>query len=87
MSSQVSSPISAGEAGHPKRWLILCILTLSLVQVVASVSSMNLALPAIQGALNASASELVWINAAYALVFAAILLPAGALSDRFGRKG
>ena len=75
------------EPGHPRRWLILGILTLSLVQVVASVSSMNLALPAIQAALDASAAELVWINAAYALVLAAALLPFGALGDRFGRKG
>ncbi|MDG2428967.1 MAG: MFS transporter [Acidimicrobiales bacterium] len=75
------------DLGHPRRWLILSVLTLSLVQVVASVSSMNLALPAIQRALDASAAELVWINAAYALVLAAILLPAGALGDRFGRKG
>ena len=73
--------------GHPRRWLILGILTLSLVQVVASVSSMNLALPAIQSAIDATAAELVWINAAYALVLAAVLLPFGALGDRFGRKG
>ena len=87
MSEHTPAAVSAEEAGHPRRWLILGILTLSLVQVVASVSSMNLALPAIQSALEASASELVWINAAYALVLAAILLPAGALGDRFGRKG
>jgi EmrB/QacA subfamily drug resistance transporter len=87
MSEHTPTTVSDEETGHPRRWLILGILTLSLVQVVASVSSMNLALPAIQGSLNASASELVWINAAYALVLAAILLPAGALGDRFGRKG
>ena len=73
--------------GHPRRWLILAILTLSLVMVVASVSSLNLAIPSIQKALDASASELVWINAAYALVFAALLLPGGAIGDRFGRRG
>ena len=87
MSEHTPTAVSAEETGHPRRWLILGILTLSLVQVVASVSSMNLALPAIQSALEASASGLVWINAAYALVLAAILLPAGALGDRFGRKG
>jgi EmrB/QacA subfamily drug resistance transporter len=73
--------------GHPKRWFILAILTLSLVMIVASVSSLNLAIPSIQKALDASASELVWINAAYALVFAALLLPGGAIGDRFGRRG
>ncbi len=73
--------------GHPRRWFILSILTLSLVMVVASVSSMNLALPAIQRGLDATASQIVWINASYALMLAAILLPAGALGDRFGRRG
>ena len=72
---------------HPRRWFILAILTLSLVMVVASVSSLNLAIPSIQKSLNASASELVWMNAAYALVFAALLLPGGAIGDRFGRRG
>ena len=72
---------------HPRRWFILAILTLSLVLIVASVSSLNLAIPSIQRALNASAAELVWINAAYALVFAGLLLPAGAVGDRFGRRG
>ncbi|MCP5028760.1 MAG: MFS transporter [Actinomycetia bacterium] len=73
--------------GHPRRWVILAILNLSLVLIVASVSSLNLAIPSIQRALDASAAELVWINASYALVFAGLLLPAGALGDRFGRKG
>ena len=78
---------TAEGAGHPRRWLILAILTLSLVQVVASVSSMNLALPSLHAALDASASHLVWINTSYALVLAVVLLPFGALGDRFGRRG
>lgn len=73
-------------AGHPRRWPILAVLNLSLILIVASVSSLNLAIPSIQRALNATASELVWINASYALVFAGLLLPAGAIGDRYGRK-
>jgi len=80
----MSSPEVA--AGHPKRWTILVILNLSLILIVASVSSLNLAIPSIQRALDASASQLVWINASYALVFAGLLLPAGAIGDRYGRK-
>ena len=72
---------------HPRRWFILAVLSLSLVLIIASVSSLNLAIPSIQRALDASAAELVWINAAYALVFAGLLLPAGAVGDRFGRRG
>jgi EmrB/QacA subfamily drug resistance transporter len=78
--------IAETSTADPRRWQILAILNLSLVLIVASVSSLNLAIPSIQRALNATASELVWINAAYALVFAGLLLPAGALGDRYGRK-
>ena len=72
--------------GHPRRWLILAILCLCLVLVVASVSSLNVAIPSIQRELDASQSQLQWILDAYALVFAGLLLPMGALGDRYGRK-
>ena len=74
------------EEAHPRRWQILAILNLSLVLLIDRVSSLNLAIPSIQRALDATASQLVWINASYALVFAGLLLPAGALGDRYGRK-
>ena len=83
----MDSPETGTQAGHPRRWLILGILNLSLVLIVAGVSSLNLALPSIQRALGATGAQLVWVNASYALVFAAFLLPAGALGDRFGRRG
>jgi EmrB/QacA subfamily drug resistance transporter len=72
---------------HARRWLILGVLTLSLVTVVIAVSSLNVAIPRIQEGLDASGTELQWILDSYALVFAGFLLPAGALGDRFGRKG
>ena len=72
--------------GHPQRWAILWILYGSLVLVVVSVSSLNVAIPAIQRALGATGSELQWIIDAYALLFAGLLLPTGALGDRFGRR-
>lgn len=71
---------------HGRRWFLLGIMCLSLVMVVMSVSGLNVALPSIQRDLDASASALQWIVDSYALVFAALLLPAGALGDRFGRK-
>ncbi len=73
-------------APHPRRWLILYILCLSLTMVVISMSSLNVALPSIQRELNASGSDLQWIVDAYVLVFAGLLLPFGALGDRWGRK-
>lgn len=49
-------------------------------------SSLNVALPSIQRELNASGSDLQWIVDAYVLVFAGLLLPFGAVGDRWGRK-
>ena len=71
---------------HRRRWFLLGIMCLSLVMVVMSVAGLNVALPSMQRDLDASASSLQWIVDSYALVFAALLLPAGALGDRFGRK-
>jgi EmrB/QacA subfamily drug resistance transporter len=72
--------------GNPRRWQILAVMCTSLVLVVAGVSSLNLALPSIRDALQPSNNELLWIVASYALVFAGLLLPSGALGDRYGRR-
>jgi len=73
---------------YNRRWAILATMCLSLVLIVATVSSVNVAIPALAGSeLRPSDTQILWIVDAYALVFAALLLPAGALGDRFGRKG
>jgi EmrB/QacA subfamily drug resistance transporter len=72
---------------HRRRWLLLGVMCLSLVLVVMSVSSLNVAAPRLQQDLNATSTQLHWIIDSYALVFAGLLLSAGALGDRFGRKG
>lgn len=75
------------EVGHPKRWPILAIMCTCLVLVVAGVSSLNLAIPSIIDDLSPTSTETLWIIDGYALVFAGLLLPFGALGDRYGRKG
>ncbi len=70
----------------PRRWWVLAVLCLSLLLIVAGNSSLNVALPDIQKALGSSPSELQWMVDVYSLVFAVLLLPAGALADRYGRK-
>jgi len=84
-----ASPVDNGidPAVYEKRWVILGVLCLSLVLVVVGNSSLNVALPTLQKDLGASSTQLQWIVDAYSIVFAGLLLPAGALGDRFGRKG
>ena len=47
---------------------------------------LNLALPDIAVSLHASTGDLQWFSDAYSLVIAALILPAGLLGDRYGRK-
>jgi DHA2 family multidrug resistance protein-like MFS transporter len=71
---------------HDRRWFLLGIMCLSLVMVVMAVSGLNVAIPSIQKSLGATATDLQWIIDSYAIIFAGLLLSAGALGDRFGRK-
>jgi len=61
-------------------------MCLALGTVVSAVSSLNVALPDVARGLHASQTELQWMVDAYALAFAGLLLPAGALADRLGRR-
>ncbi|HUP84588.1 MAG TPA: MFS transporter [Acidimicrobiales bacterium] len=70
-----------------RRWWILGVLCLSLVIVIVGNTVLNVALPTLIRELHATQTELQWIVDAYALVFAGLLLTAGALGDRYGRKG
>jgi len=72
---------------HDKRWWTLVVLCLSLVIVVVGNTVLNVALPTLVRELHASNSALQWMVDAYGLVFAGLLLTAGAIGDRFGRKG
>ena len=72
--------------GHPRRWVILSVVVVSLVVVVLDNTILNIALPTIQRDLQASQGELVWSIDSYILVFAALLFTWGVLGDRFGRK-
>jgi hypothetical protein len=72
---------------HRRRWAILAVLCLSLVLIVMDNTILNVALPSLVNDLGATNSQLQWIVDSYVLVFAGLLLTAGALGDRFGRKG
>ncbi len=71
---------------HPRRWWILGVLCLSLLVVVIDNMVLNIAIPSLIRDLGASASDIQWILDSYILVFAGLLLTAGSLSDRHGRR-
>src|SRR4051812_22874478 len=73
-------------ADAPARGPVLPIILLALAVVVSAVPAFNVALPSLARGTHATMSQLQWIVDAYALVFAALLLPAGAIGDRYGRK-
>jgi EmrB/QacA subfamily drug resistance transporter len=75
---------------HRRRWLTLGVLCVSLIVIIIDNSILNVALPTLtrspaDGGLGAADSDLQWIVDSYVLVFAGLLLTAGALGDRFGR--
>jgi EmrB/QacA subfamily drug resistance transporter len=69
-----------------RRGAVLRVMCLALMMVVGAVASLNVALPEIARSTGASQTQLQWIVAAYAVAFAALLLPTGAIGDRIGRK-
>jgi len=75
------------DRAYRHRWLVLTVLCISVFMVVVDNLIINVALPTLQRELDATTTSLQWIVDSYALVFAGLLLAAGGLGDRFGRKG
>ena len=72
--------------GAHRRWFGLGVLCVSLLAIVIDNTIVNVALPTLVRDLKADVSELQWVVDAYTLTFAGLLLLAGALGDRFGRR-
>src|SRR5580692_4130363 len=77
-------PAEAG--GYPRRWLAAIVMIVGALMDMIDVTIVNVALPTIRRDLHASATQLEWVVSAYMLAFAAALIIAGNLGDRFGRK-
>jgi MFS family permease len=69
-----------------QRRAILLGVCLALMAVIASVSGLNVAQPQLALAFDASQGTVLWIINIYTISLAALLLPLGALGDRWGRK-
>jgi EmrB/QacA subfamily drug resistance transporter len=76
----------AGLSERARLWL-LTVACFGVLLVISSMVALNTALPDIAIATSASQTQLTWIVDSYTLVLACLLLPAGALGDRYGRRG
>ncbi|AWT45092.1 MULTISPECIES: DHA2 family efflux MFS transporter permease subunit [Streptomyces] len=74
------------ELAAPRRWLALGALALAMLTVGLDMTVLNIALPTLARDLHAGTAALQWFSTAYTLTLAGVMLPAGALGDRFGRK-
>jgi EmrB/QacA subfamily drug resistance transporter len=78
---------SAPAEGHPARWRIMAVLAAVAFMAQLDLFIVNVALPVIgQSYSGSSLSGLSWVLNAYAIIFAALLVPAGRLADHFGRR-
>jgi MFS family permease len=76
----------AGLTSRARIWL-LTVACFGVLLVISSMVALNTALPDIAIATSATQTQLTWIVDSYTLVLACLLLPAGALGDRYGRRG
>ena len=74
------------ESGKSSPWPLVAI-SFGYFMVILDATVVNVALPAIMRSLHSTTTSLQWIVDSYSLVFAALLLSAGALGDRRGAKG
>ncbi|MEU3855125.1 MFS transporter [Streptomyces sp. NPDC029554] len=72
--------------GARNRWAVLAVLSLSLLVVALDLTVLNVALPTLSTELDTSSVQLLWIVDVYSLVVAGLLISAGTLGDRLGRK-
>jgi EmrB/QacA subfamily drug resistance transporter len=90
----MTTPLEPDRSGDPsgppapqvRPNLVIATMCLAVVLAIAGVAGLTVAIPSIGRELGASQSQLQWILDAFALTLAALLLPMGALGDRFGRR-
>lgn len=70
-----------------QRYWLLAVACMDVSIVIASMVALNAALPDIARQTTATQAQLTWVIDGYTLVLACLLLPAGAIGDRYGRRG
>lgn len=85
--TDTTQPAAAPDAARdPRRWVILGVICLAQLVVLLDNTILNLAIPSLTRDLGATTADIQWMINAYALVLSGLLLTAGSLSDRYGRK-
>jgi EmrB/QacA subfamily drug resistance transporter len=69
-----------------RKWWTLLAVSVATFMLLLDITVVNVALPSIRQDLDASFTDLQWVVDAYALTLAALVLPAGSLADRLGRR-
>ncbi|RAG84192.1 MFS transporter [Streptacidiphilus pinicola] len=85
-SVSTTAPTDTAAPPNPRRWWALAAVCLSVLVLGFDGTILNVALPDLAVQLHAGTGQLQWIVDAYLVVFAAAMLPAGLLGDRFGRR-
>lgn len=84
--SSTSSTRNDGEGTPRRTWIGLGVLAAGLSMIVIDGTIVGVALPVIIHNLNLSLGDAQWVNSLYSVVFAALLLSAGRIGDRLGRR-
>ncbi|MFX5562623.1 MFS transporter, partial [Acinetobacter baumannii] len=69
-----------------RRWAGLVFISIAVSLIIVDSTIVNVAVPSIVEDLGISSTEVQWVQEAYTLVFASLLLVFGSLADRFGRR-
>lgn len=84
--SSSSQPGSPTDAPDRRRWIGLVVISVAVALIIVDSTIVNVAIPSIVDDLGLTSTQVQWVQESYTLVFAALLLVFGTLSDRFGRR-
>jgi EmrB/QacA subfamily drug resistance transporter len=82
----LSSSGQVAQESDRRKWMALIVLCVGMLMIILDSTIVNVALPAIQGDLGFSQSNLAWVVNAYLIAFGGLLLLAGRVGDLIGRK-
>ncbi|WP_240489909.1 MFS transporter [Actinomadura atramentaria] len=79
-----TSPVAPASAR--RRWLGVCVISLGVSLIIVDATVVGVLLPQMVSGLGLTSTDAEWVTSVYALVFAALLIPAGRAGDLFGRR-